>query len=174
MTRAPFLNSWSESSGSWSGRTVDATKRFGYLASHCAAVALQRRQSSRSVFGSAHEVPCSTVLAVMTALSMPRASMSSSTASGRIMRMSSSRAPGRGSLTGLAPNPVKTVLLEDARNTCSSSMCTWKSMTIKSSADAELRDQLGVALVLRAHVSGELVGRHRLGEVDGERLEALA
>ena len=144
-------------------------KRLGYFASHSAAVALQRRQSSRSVCGSAQEVPCSTVLAVITAMSMPRASMSSSTASGRIMRIRSSRTPGRGSDTGFAPNPVKTVLFVDALNTCSSSMCTWKSTTIRSSGDAELGNQLGVALVLRTDVGGELVGRHRIGEVDGER-----
>jgi len=43
-------------------------KRFGYFSAHRAVVSLQRLQSSRSVFGSAHEVPCRTVLEVTTIL----------------------------------------------------------------------------------------------------------
>ena len=43
-----------------------------------------------------------------------------------------------------------------------------------SGLDAELRNQLRITRVLAAHVGGELLGRHRLGHVHGERLEALA
>src|SRR6266850_613686 len=45
---------------------------------------------------------------------------------------------------------------------------------IVASFDAELRDELGVALVLALHIRRELGGRHRLGELHRERLEPLA
>src|SRR5258706_9057549 len=40
-------------------------------------------------------------------------------------------------------------------------------------SNVQLGKQLGVARVLPTHISGELVGRHRLGEVYRKRLEAL-
>src|SRR5881394_2143400 len=40
-------------------------------------------------------------------------------------------------------------------------------------SNVQLGQQLGVALVLRAHVGAELLGRHGLGEVHRQRLEAL-
>src|SRR5436853_7519732 len=43
----------------------------------------------------------------------------------------------------------------------------------RSMANIELRQQLCVARVLRAHVSGELLRRHRLGDIHRECLEAL-
>src|SRR5438477_12087781 len=40
-------------------------------------------------------------------------------------------------------------------------------------SNIELGQQFSVALVLRAHVGAELLGRHRVGEVYRQRLEAL-
>src|SRR6266704_6033203 len=114
---------------SCSGSTKLPTKRSGYCAVQSAARSLQRMQSSRSVCGSAQEVPCSTVLEVITLMSMPRASMSSISSRGSNMRCMSCTAPGRGAGMGFAPKPVNTVLLVEALNTPSSSMCTWKSTT---------------------------------------------
>src|SRR5213596_803038 len=119
----------SERFTSCSGSTKLPAKRSGYCACHCAALSLQRMHRSRSVCGSAQDVPCSTVLEVTTLMSMPRASMSSISSFGSNMRCISCTAPGRGAGIGFAPNPVKTVLLVEALNTPSSSMCTWKSTT---------------------------------------------
>src|SRR5438067_3099586 len=40
-------------------------------------------------------------------------------------------------------------------------------------ANVELRQKLRVARVLGAHIGAELLRRHRLGQVDSERLESL-
>src|SRR5258708_30189897 len=40
-------------------------------------------------------------------------------------------------------------------------------------SNVQLGKQLGVARILPAHISGELVGRHRLGESHRKRLQAL-
>src|SRR5437660_2428111 len=119
----------SERFTSCSGSTKLPAKRSGYCACHSAALSLQRMHRSRSVCGSAQEVPCSTVLEVTTLMSMPRASMSSISSFGSNMRCISCTAPGRGAGIGFAPKPVNTVLLVEALNTPSSSMCTWKSTT---------------------------------------------
>src|SRR5256885_12592209 len=122
-------SSSSERLRSCSGSTKLPAKRSGYCAAHSAALSLQRMHSSRSVRGSAQDVPCSTVLEVTTLISMPRASMSSISSFGSNVRVMSCAAPGRGAGIGFAPNPVNTVLLVDALNTPSSSMCAWKSTT---------------------------------------------
>src|SRR3954463_9800593 len=44
---------------------------------------------------------------------------------------------------------------------------------MRSVANVELRQQLCVARVLRAHIGAELLRRHRLGEVHRKRFEAL-
>src|SRR6266705_5340005 len=119
----------SERFTSCSGTTKLPVKRSGYCATHSAALSLQRMHRSRSVCGSAQDVPCSTVLEVTTLTSMPRASMSSISSFGSNMRCMSCAAPGRGAGIGFAPKPVNTVLLVEALNTLSSSMCTWKSTT---------------------------------------------
>src|SRR5258706_2516421 len=122
-------SSSSERFTSCSGRTKLPAKRSGYCAAHSAALSLQRMHSSRSVCGSAHEVPCRTVLELTTLTSMPRASMSSISSFGSNILCMSCAAPGRGAGIGFAPKPVNTVLLVEALNTPSSSMWTWKSTT---------------------------------------------
>src|SRR6267154_3203449 len=119
----------SERFTSCSGSTKLPAKRSGYCACHSAALSLQRMHRSRSVCGSAQDVPCRTVLELTTLMSMPRASMSSISSFGSNMRCISCTAPGRGAGIGFAPKPVNTVLLVEALNTPSSSMCTWKSTT---------------------------------------------
>src|SRR6266571_1231090 len=122
-------SSCSERFTSCKGSTKLPTMRYGYCAAHSAALSLQRLHRSRSVCGSAQDVPCTTALEVTTLTSMPRASMSSISSFGSNMRCMSCTAPGRGAGMGFAPNPVNTVLLVEALNTPSSSMCTWKSTT---------------------------------------------
>src|SRR5258706_10120052 len=114
---------------SWSGSTKLPTKRRGNCVAHSVVLSFERMHSSRSCRGSAQEVPCSTVLALTTLTSMPRASMSSISSFGSNILCMSCAAPGRGAGIGFAPKPVNTVLLVEALNTPSSSMWTWKSTT---------------------------------------------
>src|SRR5205809_7191368 len=171
-------SSASERFTSCSGSTKLPAKRSGYCACHSAALSLQRMHRSRSVCGSAQDVPCSTVLEVTTLMSMPRASMSSISSFGSNMRCMSCAAPGRGAGIGFAPKPVNTVLLVEALNTPSSSMCTWKSTTRgRSSFTARFLFLLDADFILD-HAPFRGIGayrlRHRLGRTGpfGEKAQA--